>query len=179
MDLENEQTFAKKLATIEANSQLTVLSSMNHQTADSMQQYIVYTDYKADFQQQKTNSIFVYTPFANVDKFGHDKVDYQAQLLFETNLYKKQIHITVVETLGAESRLAFYDFQNLGLAQLALKALINLAKKESIATISGNISTFDHNCFEKMQHILQKNQFEVELKTSSTGRFTKMLNELT
>ena len=80
---EYEQAYHKRLAAIEADPQLTVLSSMNQpQESDQndVRQYIVFTDFKADEQKQKTNSIYVYTPFENVDKYGHSKADYQAQL---------------------------------------------------------------------------------------------------
>ena len=140
---EYEQAYHKRLAAIEADPQLTVLSSMNQpQESDQndVRQYIVFTDFKADEQKQKTNSIYVYTPFENVDKYGHSKADYQAQLLFETNRWDNVMHITVLETLGSESRLAFYDFENLGLAQLALKAFLNLAMRTCLVSAeSGRI----------------------------------------
>lgn len=121
---ENDQAYARKLAQIEANENLTILSSMNQVNDEKVKQYIVYTDYRENGQQESTSSIFVYTPYANVDRFGHSTVDFQTQLLFETNKWKKEMHITVLETLGAASRLAVYDFQNLGLAQLAVKASV-------------------------------------------------------
>lgn len=170
---ENDQAFARKLAQIEADSSLTILSSMNRANDEKVNQYIVYTDYR-EGSQQTTNSIFVYTPYANVDKFGHSKVDYQAQLLFETNKWKKQMHITVLETLGAETRLAVYDFQNLGLAQLAIKAFCNLAKRAEIEQIDGNISTFDHDSFSKVSHILEKFDFEIKVAPDqASGTFIK------
>ena len=76
---EYQQAYNKRLAAIEADPRLTVLSSMN-QPQDAAQkkvsQYIVFTDFKFDEQKQKTNSIYVYTPFENVDKYGHSKADY-------------------------------------------------------------------------------------------------------
>ena len=170
---ENDQAFARKLAKIEADSSLTILSSMNQANDEKVNQYIVYTDYR-EGSQQTTNSVFVYTPYANVDKFGHSKVEFQAQLLFETNKWKKQMHMTVLETLGAETRLAVYDFQNLGLAQLALKASCNLANKAEIEQINGNISTFDQESFKKVAHILKKYDFEVQAEPDqASGTFIK------
>ncbi|WP_456910955.1 hypothetical protein, partial [Flavobacterium sp. 3-210] len=81
---ENDQAYARKLAQIEANENLTILSSMNQVNDEKVKQYIVYTDYRENGQQESTSSIFVYTPYANVDRFGHSTVDFQAQLLFET-----------------------------------------------------------------------------------------------
>lgn len=173
MASENDQALARKLAQIEADTSLTILSSMNRKNDEKVNQYIVYTDYQ-EGSQQTTNSIFVYTPYANVDKFGHSKVEFQAQLLFETNKWKKQMHITVLETLGAETRLAVYDFQNLGLAQLAVKAFCNLANRAEIDQIDGNISTFDRESFNKVTHILKKYEFEVNAEPGQTaGTFIK------
>lgn len=57
---EYQQAYNKRLAAIEADPRLTVLSSMN-QPQDAAQkkvsQYIVFTDFKFDEQKQKTNSI--------------------------------------------------------------------------------------------------------------------------
>lgn len=171
---ENDQAYARKLAQIEANENLTILSSMNQVNDEKVKQYIVYTDYRENGQQESTSSIFVYTPYANVDRFGHSTVDFQTQLLFETNKWKKEMHITVLETLGAASRLAVYDFQNLGLAQLAVKAFCNLANKLEIETIDGNISTFDRDDFKKVAHILEKYEFEVQTDAGqSSGSFIK------
>ncbi|WP_436667627.1 hypothetical protein [Latilactobacillus sakei] len=170
---ENDQAFARKLAQIEADSSLTILSSMNRANDEKVNQYIVYTDYQ-EGSQQTANSIFVYTPYANVDKFGHSKVEFQAQLLFETNKWKKQMHITVLETLGAETRLAVYDFQNLGLAQLAVKAFCNLANRLEIDQIDGNISTFNQESFNKVAHILKKYHFEIHAEPNqAAGTFIK------
>ena len=62
---EYQQAYNKRLAAIEADPRLTVLSSMN-QPQDAAQkkvsQYIVFTDFKFDEQKQKTNSIYVYKP---------------------------------------------------------------------------------------------------------------------
>lgn len=169
---EYEQAYHKRLAAIEADPQLTVLSSMNQpQESDQndVRQYIVFTDFKADEQKQKTNSIYVYTPFENVDKYGHSKADYQAQLLFETNRWDNVMHITVLETLGSESRLAFYDFENLGLAQLALKAFLNLAMKANVALVDGTISSFDKVNLAKLRHIFTKFGFNLKLTDPKTG----------
>ena len=73
---EYQQAYNKRLAAIEADPRLTVLSSMN-QPQDAAQkkvsQYIVFTDFKFDEQKQKTNSIYVYTPFENVDNMAIPK----------------------------------------------------------------------------------------------------------
>ncbi len=53
---EYEQAYHKRLAAIEADLQLTVLSSMNQpQESDQndVRQYIVFTDFKADEQNKK------------------------------------------------------------------------------------------------------------------------------
>ena len=169
---EYQQAYNKRLAAIEADPRLTVLSSMN-QPQDAAQkkvsQYIVFTDFKFDEQKQKTNSIYVYTTFENVDKYGHSKADYQSQLLFETNRWDNGMHITVLETLGSESRLAFYDFENMGLAQLALKAFINLATKADIAQVDGTISSFDKVNLTKLRHIFTKFGFTIKLTDPQTG----------
>ena len=44
MASENDQAFARKLAQIEADSKLTILSSMNQTSDDGVKQYVVYTD---------------------------------------------------------------------------------------------------------------------------------------
>ena len=159
---EYQQAYNKRLAAIEADPRLTVLSSMN-QPQDAAQkkvsQYIVFTDFKFDEQKQKTN----------VDKYGHSKADYQSQLLFETNRWDNGMHITVLETLGSESRLAFYDFENMGLAQLALKAFINLATKADIAQVDGTISSFDKVNLTKLRHIFTKFGFTIKLTDPQTG----------
>ncbi|QVI33791.1 hypothetical protein BVJ53_11850 [Lacticaseibacillus chiayiensis] len=169
---EYQQAYKKRLAAIEADPQLTVLSSMNRPqdpTQKKVSQYIVFTDFKSDEQKQKTNSIYVYTPFENVDKYGHSKADYQAQLLFETNRWDNVMHITVLETLGSESRLAFYDFENLGLAQLALKAFLNLAMKADIGLVDGTISSFDKVNLAKLRHIFTKFSFNMKMTDPKTG----------
>lgn len=154
---EYDQAYTKRLAAIEANTDYTVLSSMNQpQTGEKVTQYIVYTDYRPDQTLRTSFSIFVYTPFENVDKYGHSKAEYQAQLLFEIDRWQAKMHITVLETLGSETRLAFYDFQNMGLAQLGLKAFVNLAKKAAMHLIEGNISSFDKEDSGKLQHLFEK-----------------------
>lgn len=178
---EYTELYNKRMALIEDNPHYTILASMNKPMADDatrVTQYIVYTDFKNDGQKQKTSSIFVYTPYANVDKYGHSKADFQAQLLFELNEWEQQVHITVLETLGSESRLAFFDYQNLGLAQLALQSLINLSNKLGVKTITGNISSFDKEKFAKIVHIFKKFTFDVDVKDSEhgIGKITKNLS---
>ncbi|MFD1484743.1 hypothetical protein ACFQ5J_05820 [Lacticaseibacillus baoqingensis] len=167
---EYDQVYAKRLAAIEKDPNFTILSSMNQpMQGKQATQYIVYTDFKPDNQQQKSFTVSVYTPFENVDKYGHSKADYQSQLLFDVNHWENKMHITVLETLGSESRLAFFDFQNMGLAQLALKAFINLARKADIAMIDGNISSFDKDNFAKLQHIFEKYQFDLHVADPNQG----------
>ncbi|WP_155287154.1 hypothetical protein [Lacticaseibacillus zhaodongensis] len=171
-ETEYTQLYAKRMALIEADPQYTVLASMNKPMADGatkVTQYIVYTDFKNEGQKERTSSIFVYTPYANVDKYGHSKADFQAQLLFELNQWNDVIHITVLETLGSESRLAFFDYQNLGLAQLALRSLLNLANKLGVGTIDGNISSFDKEKFAKIVHIFEKFTFKVTIMDAEHG----------
>ncbi len=88
------------------------------------------------------------------------------------------MHITVLETLGSESRLAFFDYQNHGLAQLALHSLLNLANKLNVKTISGNISSFDKEKFAKIVHIFEKFEFDVTIKDAEhgIGRLNKTLS---
>ncbi|MFD1440350.1 hypothetical protein [Lacticaseibacillus hegangensis] len=165
-----DDIYAKRLAAIEKDEALTILSSMNQPqvAGEKASQYIVYTDYQAN-SRKSSFTISVYTPFENVDKYGHSKADYQAQLLFDLNAWQKTMHITVLETLGSESRLAFYDFQNMGLAQLALKAFLNLANKADVDTIDGNISSFDKENFEKLDHIFRKFGFTVNVADATQG----------
>jgi hypothetical protein len=169
---EYTELYQKRLAMIEDNPQYTVLASMNQPMTDGderVTQYIVYTDIKRDDQKRKTASIFVYTPYKNVDKYGHSKADYQSQLLFELNIWDHAVHITVLETLGSESRLAFFDYQNLGLAQLAVTALLNLIKKYDVQEVDGNISSFDRDKFEKITHIFDKFGFTVTTMDAEHG----------
>ena len=178
---EYDQVYAKRLATIEKDPQLTILSSMNQPrtNADSKaSQYIVYTDYKPE-RQRNSFTVSVYTPFENVDKYGHSKAEYQSQLLFDVDRWANKMHITVLETLGSESRLAFYDFQNMGLAQLALKAFVNLARKAEVALIDGNISSFDKENYAKLRHIFEKYQFEFHVadEAQGIGKIKLNLNE--
>lgn len=166
------ELYNKRMALIEEDPQYTVLASMNKPMApgaERVTQYIVYTDFKNDGQKQKTSSIYVYTPYANIDKYGHSKADFQAQLLFELNQWDDVMHITVLETLGSESRLAFFDYQNLGLAQLALQSLLNMANKFGVKRIDGNISSFDKEKFAKIVHIFEKFTFNVTIMDAEHG----------
>ncbi|KRN25602.1 hypothetical protein [Lacticaseibacillus camelliae] len=165
-----DDIYAKRLAAIEKDPALTILSSMNQPQVEGAKatQYIVYTDYQAN-ARKSSFTISVYTPFENVDKYGHSKADFQAQLLFDLNAWQKAMHITVLETLGSESRLAFYDFQDMGLAQLALKAFLNLANKADVEKIDGNISSFDKENFDKLAHIFRKFGFTVKVSDAAQG----------
>lgn len=177
---EYTELYNKRMALIEADPNYTILASMNKpmdENTERATQYIVYTDFKNDGQKEKTSSIFVYTPYANMDKYGHSKADFQAQLLFELNAWDKLMHITVLETLGSESRLAFFDYQNYGLAQLALRSLLNLATKLGVQTITGNISSFDKEKFDKIVYVFNKFTFEVTVidQEHGIGRVHKVL----
>lgn len=166
-----DEIYAKRLAAIEKDPALTILSSMDQARPEGTTkatQYIVYTDYKANSSQTRF-TISVYTPFENVDKYGHSKADFQSQLLVDVNRWSQRMHITVLETLGSESRLAFYDFQNMGLAQLALKAFVNLARKSEAGILDGNISSFDKENFAKLQHIFPKFGFTFDVLDANQG----------
>ncbi|WP_390410357.1 hypothetical protein [Lacticaseibacillus jixiensis] len=168
---EYDQVYAKRLAAIEKDPQFTILSSMNQPQPEGetkATQYIVYTDFKPD-RQKNSFTVSVYTPFENVDKYGHSKAEYQSQLLFDFNRWTNKMHITVLETLGSESRLAFFDFQNMGLAQLALKAFLNLARKADVVTVDGNISSFDKENYAKLKHIFEKFQFDFHVTDEAAG----------
>ena len=51
----------------------------------------------------------------------------------------------------------------MGLAQLALKAFINLATKADIAQVDGTISSFDKVNLTKLRHIFTKFGFTIKL----------------
>lgn len=173
-----DKIYAKRLTCLEQSPDYTILSSMNKpvQSGHKISQYIVYTDFKPQSEQVESYSIFVYSPFANVDKRGHSKAEYQSQLLFETNVWERKLHLTVLETLGSESRLAFHDFQNMGFAQLALQSLLWLAVRNDYRLIEGNITAFDNTSFIKMKHILSKARFVIDTNDHNyTGTFFKQL----
>lgn len=164
--MQQESTLAKafetRLKTIEADPDLTVLKTMDQvqtEPHEKVTQYIVYTDFKTDSTKQQTASIFVYTPLENIDHYKNNKVDFQSQLLFEYDPWDQKIHISVLETLGAASKLAFFDYQNRGLAQLALQALIRIAKKNGIASINGMLSSFDGDDWDRVNHLFTKFDF--------------------
>lgn len=138
--------FQQRLQALEENPELKVLRSANDEMplqGQQIQQYIVYTDFHHDQHMEKTNSIFVYTPWMNTDSQGRSRTDFQNQLLFDYDGWQHQIHIAVLETLGAASKLAFFDYQNHGLAQLSLRALIKLAQRLDVQTIDASLSSFD------------------------------------
>lgn len=176
--IDYDKIYAKQLAYLEQSPDYTILSCMNRpfKEGNKISQYIVYTDFMPQTDQVKSSSIFVYSPFKNVNNQGYPKANYQSQLLFETNVWEKKLHLTVLETLGSESHLAFYDFQNMGFAQLALRSFINLAVRNEYKLIEGNISTFDKNSFEKIKHILNKENFIINTNDNNyTGEFFKTL----
>ncbi|WP_125768144.1 GNAT family protein [Lapidilactobacillus wuchangensis] len=138
--------FQQRMQVLNESSELKVLRSANSEEPlhdQQIQQYIVYTDFHHDQRMAKTNSIFVYTPWMNTDSQGRPRTDFQNQLLFDYDGWQKQIHIAVLETLGAASKLAFFDYQNHGLAKLSLQSLIKLAQRLSVKTIDASLSSFD------------------------------------
>ncbi|KRK75971.1 hypothetical protein FC16_GL000343 [Loigolactobacillus coryniformis subsp. torquens DSM 20004 = KCTC 3535] len=177
MDVSQEQlkimgkAYQERLAAIEANSRLTILDKVVDYSADSqpVTPYIVYTDFNRAQLNEKSSSIFVYTAYENVDKYGHSKTDYQNELLFEYDAWAKAIHITVLETLGAESQLAFYDFQNHGLAQLSLRYLLKIARANQVVKIDGNVSSFDGESLKKVMALFEKFGFEFKIQNAQQG----------
>nr|WP_125549576.1 hypothetical protein [Loigolactobacillus zhaoyuanensis] len=177
MDVSQEQlkimgkAYQERLAAIEANSKLTILDTVVDYNADSqpVTPYIVYTDFNRAEINEKSSSIFVYTAYENVDKYGHSKTDYQNELLFEYDAWAKSMHITVLETLGAESQLAFYDFQNHGLAQLALTHLLKIARHNKVQKIGGNVSSFDGEGLKKVMTLFEKFDFKFNVQNAQQG----------
>nr|SFZ88435.1 FIG00743435: hypothetical protein [Loigolactobacillus rennini] len=165
-----EKAYQERLTAIKANSDLTILDMDSTYRAKSqpVTPYIVYTDFDRA-QNEKSSSIFVYTAYENVDKYGHSKTDYQNELLFNYDVWSKTIHITVLETLGAESQLAFYDFQNHGLAQLALSHLIQVARQKQVKAIDGNVSSFDGDSLKKVMALYQKFNFDFKVQDQQQG----------
>lgn len=165
----------QRMKEIEANSELRLLRSENNDVplADDnrhIQQYLVYTDFQFDNKMQKTNSIFVYTPWMNLDSQGRTRTDFQNQLLFEYNGWEKKAHITVLETLGSASQLAFFDYQNHGLAQLSLRALIRLAQRMDVTTIDAALSSFDgEDDFKRIKNLFTKVGFTVADENKDLG----------
>lgn len=155
----------KRMKEIEATPQLRLMRSADNEEPlvdQHIQQYLVYTDFKADQVKEKTNSIFVYTPWMNLDSQGRTRTDFQNQLLFDYNGWENSIHITVLETLGAASQLAFFDYQNHGLAQLSLQALIKLAERNNVERITASLSSFDgENDFARISYLFKKVGFTV------------------
>ncbi|MFD1671834.1 hypothetical protein ACFQ5M_07000 [Agrilactobacillus yilanensis] len=173
------KAFETRLKAIEADPNLTVLKTMDQPQSDihgQVTQYIVYTNFKASLKKQQTASIFVYTPLENIDHYRNNKVDYQSQLLFEYDPWDKKIHISVLETLGAASRLAFFDYQNHGLAQLAVQALIKIAKKNEITSINGMLSSFDGDDWDRVNHLFDKFSFETLAADKDRGLAIYRLN---
>lgn len=166
------KAFATRLKSVETDPELRVLKTMDQAQVDihdQASQYIVYTNFQANLKKKQTASIFVYTPMENIDHYRNNKVDFQCQLLFEYDPWDKKIHISVLETLGAASRLAFFDYQNHGLAQLALQALIRLAKKNEIASIDGMLSSFDGDDWDRVNHLFEKFNFETVALNKDKG----------
>ncbi|WP_125608440.1 hypothetical protein [Lapidilactobacillus bayanensis] len=165
----------QRMKEIEANPELRLLRSENNDvplTKDGqhIQQYAVYTDFQFDKKMQKTNSIFVYTPWRNLDSQGRTRTDFQNQLLFEYNGWEKKIHITVLETLGSASQLAFFDYQNHGLAQLSLQSLIRLAQRTDVVTIDAALSSFDgEDDFDRIKNLFTKAGFTVLSENTALG----------
>lgn len=172
--------FEQRMLTIEQNPHYRVLRSANvrAKVEHKITQYIVYTDFIKYEGQQKTASIFVYTPWQNSNAHGKELTDYQTQLLFDYNGWDQSIHIVVLETLGAASKLAFYDYQNYGLATLAVSALIKLARRLNVKTITCAVSSFDGaNQWDCVCHIFEKAGFVLQQTSSQVknGQFTLQL----
>lgn len=62
----------------------------------------------------------------------------------------------------ADIHIHFKDY-NKGYGSLLMEQLLNIAKKENIKVITGNISSIDWNHFERIRHFYQKYGFSVEL----------------
>ncbi|WP_416354196.1 hypothetical protein ACNAN0_11225 [Agrilactobacillus fermenti] len=157
-----EKAYETRLKAIEQDPSLTILETMDQPQTDpkdKVTQYIVYTDFTGTSKTSKTASIYVYTPLENIDHYHNNKVEYQNQLLFEYDPWDKKMHISVLETLGAASKLAFFDYQNHGLAELALQTLIKLAKKHEIQAIDGMLSSFDGDDWDRVNHLFGKFDF--------------------
>ncbi|MFD1465804.1 hypothetical protein ACFQ4L_06995 [Lapidilactobacillus mulanensis] len=172
----------KRMKEIETSLQLRLMRSANNDVPlidQHIQQYLVYTDFKIDQIKEKTNSIFVYTPWMNLDSQGRIRTDFQNQLLFDYNGWDHSMHIAVLETLGAASQLAFFDYQNHGLAQLSLQALIKLAERTEVQTIDASLSSFDGgDDFKRIIYLFEKIGFEVVNQDEAKGvaRFEYSLN---
>ena len=109
----------------------------------------------------------------NLDSQGRIRTDFQNQLLFDYDGWQKQIHIAVLETLGAASKLAFFDYQNHGLAQLSLAALIKLARRLEIKKIDASLSSFDGgDDFQRIIYLYQKAGFTVVQQDLTKGLAT-------
>lgn len=62
----------------------------------------------------------------------------------------------------ADIHIHFKDY-NKGYGSLLMEQLLQIAKKENIKVITGNISSIDWNHFERIRHFYQKYGFSVEL----------------
>ncbi|ERL63721.1 hypothetical protein L248_2239 [Schleiferilactobacillus shenzhenensis LY-73] len=156
---------AARIKTIREDSELQVLAQLDQPTTNEpiITQYVAYTDFHNAQEKKQTASIFVFTPYMNLDTHQHPIVEYQTQLMFHFDPWQKSIHVSVLETLGAASKLAFFDYQNHGLATVALQALIGLARKNGFATIDGVVSSFDgHDDLLRISDVLQKVGFKVQ-----------------
>lgn len=169
-------SFQHRLKELENNPELRVMRSTNNDLPlvdQHLEQYIVYTDFQFDQRREKTNSIFVYTPWMNLDSQGRIRTDFQNQLLFDYDGWQKQIHIAVLETLGAASKLAFFDYQNHGLAQLSMGALIKLAQRLEVTSINASLSSFDGgDDFQRINYLYQKLGFQVKQQDLTRGLAT-------
>ncbi|WP_238595653.1 hypothetical protein [Loigolactobacillus backii] len=166
-----KKAYAERLTAIEADADLTILEKQDRIEAQpkKITPYIVYTNLNRERFNERSCSVFVYTPYANVDKYGHSKTDYQSELLFEYSAWDNEIHMTVLETLGSESQLAFYDFQNHGMAQLAIINLLKIARKINVTEIEGNVSSFDGEGLKKVIYLLSKFGFTFDIQDKKQG----------
>lgn len=159
------KTLADRIKQIKADSQFQVLTQLDEPSSNEprITQYVAYTDFSAMTDKPRVASIYVFTPYMNLDAHQHPIVEYQTQLMFHFDPWQKTIHVSVLETLGSASKLAFFDYQNHGLATVALKALIGVAKKNGFASINGVISSFDgHDDLVRISNVLRNAGFQVQ-----------------
>lgn len=150
---------------IRENPALQALAQLDEPSSNEprVTQYVAYTDFTTAESKRQTASIYVFTPYMNLDAHQHPIVEYQTQLMFHFDPWTKSIHVSVLETLGAASKLAFFDYQNHGLATVALQALIGLGRKNGFHNIDGVVSSFDgHDDLLRISDVLQRVGFTVQ-----------------
>lgn len=164
------KVLSARIQEIRKDSQLHVLTQLDEPSGNEprVTQYVAYTDFSADQQQKQTASIYVFTPYKNLDNHNRAIIEYQTQLMFNYDPWQKTMHISVLETLGAASSLAFFDYQNHGLATVALKGLIGLARRNGYTHIDGVVSSFDGvDDLLRISDLFQKVGFSVQTNPSN------------